>query len=148
MKVRVGEKAPGFSLNGFSLEEAVEPVLLAFFKITCPTCQLAFPFLQRLADRGGPRIVGVSQDGPEGTAEFAEAFGIRFPLVMDPVGAGYHVSNRYGLTHVPSLLLVEPGGEVSWTSEGFVKADLTALAERFGIELFAPGDRAPVFKPG
>ena len=58
----VGSKAPVFRLGSFSLENLAAPVLLAFFKINCPTCQLTFPFLQRLADRGGPRIVGVSQD--------------------------------------------------------------------------------------
>jgi peroxiredoxin len=148
MTVRVGAEAPGFSLDGFSLAGLTEPVLLAFFKITCPTCQLAFPYLQRLRDRGGPRIVGISQDGPEGTAEFAGAFGVRFPLVLDPAAAGYAVSNSYGLTHVPSLVLVEPGGRVSWTLEGFGKAELEALAARWGVTLFEAADRVPAFKPG
>jgi peroxiredoxin len=33
-----------------SLQEALThgPVLLAFFKVSCPTCQFTFPFLQRL----------------------------------------------------------------------------------------------------
>ena len=29
------------------------PVLAAFFKVSCPTCQYTFPFLQRMADRKG-----------------------------------------------------------------------------------------------
>ena len=52
----VGGKAPDFvlpTLSGIevSLGEMTRsgPVLLAFFKISCPTCQYTFPFLERLA---------------------------------------------------------------------------------------------------
>ena len=146
--VGVGEQAPGFRLGSFSLEGLTGPVLLAFFKITCPTCQLTFPFLQRLADRGGPRTVGISQDDAAGTAEFNEAFGVRFETVSDPAGEGYRVSNAYGLTHVPGLVLVEPDGRISWASEGFSRPALEALAARFGVGLFEATDRVPNFKPG
>ena len=47
--------APQFDLPGLagdrtSLPDLLVsgPVLLAFFKVTCPTCQLTFPFLERL----------------------------------------------------------------------------------------------------
>lgn len=146
--VGAGQLAPPMALAGFSLERLTAPVLLAFFKITCPTCQLTFPFLQRLVDRGGPRVVGISQDGPEGTAEFQEAFGVRFELVYDRAEDGYGTSNAYGLTHVPGLLLVEPEGRIVWTSEGFSRPALEELAARFGVQLFEAGDRVPNFKPG
>jgi len=42
--------------------------VLAFFKIDCPTCQLTFPYLQRMADRGQRRIVAISQDDEIGRA--------------------------------------------------------------------------------
>lgn len=146
--VAVGDLAPRFRLGSFALETLAEPVLLAFFKITCPTCQLTFPFLQRLADRGGPRVVGISQDDAEGTAEFNEAFGVRFETIPDPKADGYAASNLYGLEYVPALFLVEPDGRVSWRSEGFAKADLEKLASRWGVELFEATDRVPIYKPG
>jgi peroxiredoxin len=50
-----GETAPDFSLqamdgNLFSLKDALArgPVVAVFFKISCPTCQYALPFLERL----------------------------------------------------------------------------------------------------
>ena len=50
-----GTTAPDFNLQAmdgkqFSLREALArgPVLAAFFKISCPTCQYALPFLQRI----------------------------------------------------------------------------------------------------
>lgn len=146
--IGVGASAPPFRLGSFSLAEAGEKVLLAFFKITCPTCQLTFPFLQKLAERGGPRIVGISQDDAAGTAEFNAAFRVRFQTEIDPAGEGYRVSNAYGLTHVPALVLVDGGGRVEWTSEGFSRPDLEALAARWGVTLFDPTDRVPNYKPG
>lgn len=137
----VGQQAPVFS----PLEALTAPVLLAFFKIACPTCQMTFPFLQRLADRGGPRIVGVSQDDAEGTAEFNAAFDVRFETVLDE---GFAASNAYGLEYVPTMVLVEPDGRISWKIEAFVKAELEALAARWGVTLFDAGERVPNYKPG
>ncbi len=34
------------------------PVLLAFFKVSCPTCQLTLPYLQRISGREGPDRAG------------------------------------------------------------------------------------------
>ncbi len=55
-----GTTAPDFTLPAmdgkqFSLREALArgPVLAAFFKISCPTCQYAFPFLQRIYEAHG-----------------------------------------------------------------------------------------------
>lgn len=51
----VGAKAPDFELKTLdgkrvSLNEELArgAVVLAFFKVSCPTCQYAFPFLERL----------------------------------------------------------------------------------------------------
>jgi len=53
-----GTIAPDFKLQNhegkqFSLREALArgPVISAFFKISCPTCQYALPFLQRIYRR-------------------------------------------------------------------------------------------------
>ena len=143
-----GSPAPAIRLGTFTLENLTAPVLVAFFKITCPTCQLIFPFLQRFADRGGPRVVGVSQDDAEGTAEFNAAFGVQFETVSDPAGDGYVVSNAYELEYVPALFLVEPDGRISWKSEGFSRPALEALAVRWAVTLFDTGDRVPIYKPG
>ena len=50
-----GNKAPEFDLKTldgkrFSLSDelAHRPVVLAFFKVSCPTCQYALPFFERL----------------------------------------------------------------------------------------------------
>lgn len=150
--LQAGEHAPAFSLS--DLEGNVRhlgdltasgPVLLAFFKISCPTCQFTLPFLNRVS---GLRVFGISQNDAEGTRGFIEGFGIDYPVLLDDPESGYKASNAYGLTHVPSLFLVDPGGRIEWASNGFHRGDLEALAARAGSRLFRPGERVPDWRPG
>ncbi|MGC2449359.1 MAG: TlpA disulfide reductase family protein, partial [Candidatus Sulfotelmatobacter sp.] len=107
-----GVMAPDFELKTldgkrFSLRDELGhgPVVLAFFKVSCPTCQYTFPFLQRLHEAYGGKgveLVGISQNDVTETAAFAKEFGVTFPLLLDPVGS-YPASNAYGLTNVPSI---------------------------------------------
>src|SRR5437763_8379614 len=110
-----GVKAPEVTLpllsgGNFSLREALArgPVLLAFFKISCPVCQFAFPYFERLYKsygKGPVTIMGVSQDNAADTRRFAQEFGVTFPIALDDTRS-YPVSNAYGLTNVPTLFLV------------------------------------------
>lgn len=156
MPLRPGADAPMFRLplldgGVVDLAEwlAGGAVVLAFFKTTCPTCKLAFPFLERIHRHGsGPRLLAISQDGAEATARFHAEFGVTMPTALDAAGNGYEASNAYGLTHVPSLFLVTAGGAIEWFSTGFAKAELEELAAMGGVELFTGDDRAPEWKPG
>ena len=135
-----GIKAPDFTLpllqgGKFSLKDALErgPVLLAFFKISCPVCQFAFPYYERLYKaygKGPVTIVGVSQDNAADTRRFLQEFGITFPIALDDPGK-YAVSNAYGLTNVPTLFLVSPSGEIELSSVGWSRQDY----EQIGREL-------------
>jgi peroxiredoxin len=127
------------------------PVLLAFYKVTCPTCQLTFPFLQRLhagAGPGSPQVIAVSQDDAAATAQFNRRFGITFTTLLDGREERYPASNAYGITNVPTLFLVEQDGRVSQSVAGFEKAEMLKLGERFGVQVFDSGERVPVFQPG
>jgi peroxiredoxin len=151
--LETGRPAPEFSLKDLagtrhSLRENLRkgPVLVVFFKISCPTCQLLLPFLERLAP--ALNIIGISQDDCPSTKEFIDYFQITFPVLIDPQKDHFAVSSFYRLTNVPSLFLIEPGGKVSWTLNGFHKGDLESLACRFGRVLFLETDRVPLMKPG
>ena len=126
------------------------PVVLAFFTISCPTCQVALPFLERLHASGstGLQFIGVSQDNPVLTGQFASRFGVTFTLLLDTAVDAYTVSDSYGLTHVPSIFVVETDGAITHSWIGFSKADFERLAERAGVAAFQPGERAPDWKPG
>jgi hypothetical protein len=49
---------------------------------------------------------------------------------------------------VPSVFLVEPGGAISWTMEGFDKKALEDLGARAGVATFTARDQVPAYKPG
>lgn len=150
-----GVKAPEFSLPRIdggmtSLGEMLAggPVVLAFFKISCPVCQLTLPFLERLKDNGAIQIVGVSQDTAENTRHFQKHFGVTLAAVIDDGAKDYPVTRAYGLTHVPTLFEIETNGEISKVTTGFSKADLAALGERAGRVMFTEADKVPELKPG
>jgi len=134
-----GVRAPEFSLptvdgKQVSLQEALRkgPVLLAFFKVSCPVCQYAFPFYQRMYEANrdaGVSFIGVSQDNARDTKAFVKEFGVTFPVALDDP-AKYAVSNGYGLTNVPTLFYIDPSGEIEVSSVGWSKADVEAINAR------------------
>jgi len=152
--LQTGAQAPDFTLDLLeggrrSLGEILEagPVLVVFFKVTCPTCQLALPYLQRI-EGGALQIYAVSQDDAARTREFMRLFGVHLPMLLDPAAGGYPASRAYGVEYVPSLFLVEPGGRISWTAEAFDRRAFEQLAQRAGRPMFEPGETVPLYKPG
>ena len=134
-----GSKAPDFELpamdgSTFSLQDALArgPVLAVFFKISCPVCQYAFPFFERIykASGGGKvTIVGISQNEAKDTKQFMQRFGVTFPVVLDDTRT-FPASNAYGLTNVPSAFWIARDGEVEISSVGWAKADVEEMARK------------------
>lgn len=137
--LKAGVKAPLFSLpaadgSSFSLETALGqgPVMLAFFKKSCPVCQYAFPFYQRLFQAYGNQgvtLVGVSQNPKKETEAFAKSFGLTFPILLDDTTT-YPVSNAYGLTNVPTVFWIESGGKIEISSVGWSRKDYEAIGAK------------------
>lgn len=150
-----GDKAPAFSLRAidgtlYRLESMLEqgPVLLAFFKVSCPTCQFTFPFLERLRGNDAFSLYGISQDPADAAREFLDAFGVRFPTLLDPAQSQYPASNGFGISIVPSVFLVESDGTIAQAFNGFSRDDLEALAARAARPVFHPGEAVPAYRPG
>jgi peroxiredoxin len=149
-----GETAPEFSLSStsaqkISLAEALKkgPVLAAFFKVSCPTCQFTMPFLERLHETYGGAsfsLLGISQDNVEPTREFCAEYGLKFPAMID--AEGYPASNQYGITNVPTLFLIGSDGKIQNSSVGFSKADLETIAA--SVARATGKSPAPLFKAG
>jgi len=151
----VGAKAPDFTLKTldgklFSLGEELGrgPVVVVFFKVSCPTCQYALPFFERLHKaykNKGISLVGVSQNDAKDTAAFMKEFGITFPVLLDDTHS-YSASNAYGLTNVPTIFWIGQDGEIEVSSVGWLKADF----EEINRKLAEAGKSAPaaMFRPG
>jgi peroxiredoxin len=160
----VGTKAPDFALKAmdgkrFSLQEELGsgPVVLAFFKVSCPTCQYAFPFLVRLHQaygQKGVKLLGVSQNNAKDTAAFTKEFGVTFPVLLDEIGE-YPVSNAYGLTNVPTIFWIAQDGEIEVSSVGWVKAEFEEINRKMAeagkigpAMMFRPGEDVRDFRAG
>ncbi len=153
--LQAGTRAPDFRLPRLdggeeTLDELIAggEVLLVFFKVTCPTCQLTFPFLERLHQGGALPICGISQNDVEDTREFMREFGVTFPTLLDSEEGDFETSNAFGISSVPTMFLVEGGGTISYVSEGWSKKEIEGLGAKAGVRPFRPGERVPEWKPG
>ena len=130
--------------------------LYAIFKTTCPTCELTWPYLERIrriGDGQGLSILAVSQDDAAKTDDFAARTGSRLETAYDP--KPWPASDALGLTTVPTLFRVGADGVVAETIVGFDRERLRALAHRAATlagkppaELLRPEDNVPAVKPG
>ena len=148
-----GTTAPDFTLKTtdgkqFSLREALThgPVVAVFFKISCPVCQYALPFLDRIYKSYGARhvtIVGISQNGKKDTLAFMKEYGVTFPVLLDDTST-YKVSNAYGLTNVPTIFWVAQDGDIEISSVGWVRKDIEDINRR--VAEASGNGRQPVFR--
>jgi peroxiredoxin len=162
--IEAGKHAPSFSLplmsgGSFSLADALKkgPVVLAFFKISCPVCQFAFPYLERIykASRAkNASIIGVSQNSKAETAAFVREYKITFPIALDDT-RNYPASNAYGLTNVPTIFYLAKDGEIEISSVGWSREDIEQVARKIGetkpaasIEVIRAGEEVPAFRGG
>lgn len=130
--------------------------LYAFFKTTCPTTEMAWPFLERIrrvAEGSALRVVAVSQDEPAETQEFNRRLAVAVETLYDP--PPWSASDKLALTNVPAFFLVDREGMLRQSATGFQKDKMEAFAARaaqlagrpYG-GLFRPGENVPAIKPG
>lgn len=133
------------------------PVLLAFFKTSCPICQLTWPYLQRVHEAYGGKavhVVGITQnDLTSSRAYYAEYGGATFDLLLDPEPA-FAASNAFDVEAVPHLVLLSPHGVVLDVFAGWSKNSMEALGARFAskavplVPVVPPGDPVRDFAAG
>jgi len=163
-ELQAGVKAPEIKLplldgREFSLNHARQRglVVVAFFKVSCPVCQFAFPYLERIYQaykNSKVTVVGVSQDNAKDTEAFNREFGVSFPILLDDTGK-YPASNAYKLTNVPSIFLISPEGEIETSIVGWSKQEMEELSRTLAqvsgalpVVLVQAGEKVPDYKPG
>ncbi|MCH7718210.1 MAG: redoxin domain-containing protein [Chloroflexi bacterium] len=159
----VGERAPAFELpdlegrrHSLADEPQQGPTLAVFWKPACGTCDLIFPYLQRLTeayDASRWQLLAVSQDGPDESAEFVRRLGLTIPVLVE--GEGWPVSKQYDPEATPTLFLIGPDGTIEMTSVGFSKEELNEISRRLAEHLgetpqviAQENDGKPPFRPG
>ena len=148
MTIAVGDLAPRVPDAG-----PTGPHALVFYKVTCPTCQMAAPAFDRFATAHPGAFVGVGQDPPALLERFADEHGAGFPSVSDP--EPYAISDAFDIEHVPTLVILDADRIVrdvveSWDREGTNRA-ARVLAELLGTDAVGVSgveDGLPAFRPG
>ena len=145
----VGAKAPDFRLprldgGEVSLAEILTggPALLAFFKVSCPVCQLTFPFLERVHQAGALPVYGISQNDAKDTRQFVKRYRTTFPMLLDSENGGFPVSNAYAISSVPTMFLIERDGSIQQVMLVWRKDEMIALGA------VGPDDKVPQWKAG
>jgi peroxiredoxin len=116
--LKAGTPAPPFELPDLGGETASlaeqrgRRVLLLFSDPDCGPCEKVLPDLARLHRKrrsDGLEIIMVSRGGLEENRRKAEAFGIEFPVVLQP---GWKLSKKYGIFATPVAFLINEEGVI------------------------------------
>lgn len=113
--LKVGDSAPDFeliSLEGESIRLSQfkgQPVLLSLSATWCPDCRLEVTLLQELhEEHPGLTVLMVdSREGPDVVRDFADEFGITYPILLDRNG---EVMELYQVFAIPTNLFVDADG--------------------------------------
>src|SRR5215218_75146 len=129
-------------IPGVSLEDG--PSAVVFYKVTCPTCQLAALPMERLYSAGPEAFTAVGQDPPDWLEEFRRTFRATFSTVPDE--PPYPLSDAYGIRTVPTLFVLEDGRVAdvveSWDRDGWNRA----ASRLIGSPVSEEGDGLPPFR--
>jgi len=147
-----GDNAPSFSLADADTGATVQDpwtagrTVLAFYKATCPVCQMVAPKLTALA-KAGARVIGVGEDPAPALQKYAAKHGQDIPSLSEP--PPFAVSSAYGVSSVPSLFVVGTDGIIEDAVPSWDRARWNQVADSFGLAPISDeSDGLPVFRPG
>jgi len=147
--LRIGDVAP--EVPGVSFGDG--PTGLFFYKVTCPTCQLAAPTMTVFHEAFPGRMIGVGQDPEADLERFTDRFGMGIASLED--APPHPLSSVYAIESVPTLYLVGDDGRVleavgAWDRDGFnrVADTLAELLDVPPVVVSSKDDGRPAFKPG
>lgn len=150
--LKAGSSAPPLELVDIDGGDVVTdpwldgPVVLAFFKVSCPVCQMVAPTIAALADAGA-RVVAIGEDPAPALHKYRVEYGQMVTTLSEP--APYPVSVAYDLDSVPTLYLVGSDGVISDAAGVWDRGVWNRLAVAAGgAPVSANGDGLPPYRPG
>jgi len=122
-------------------------VVLDFWASWCGPCRMLAPRLSALRDKFGAQgltVVGMTTDEAEKAAVFAEKHQMRYGIVVDKDG---DTSRAYGITGLPTMLLVDKKGVVREVYVGFDPTGEARVEAAVRALLAEPGPPPPPVTP-
>lgn len=102
-------------------EPTGEPLLVNFWYSTCEPCKREMPALVAAREKYGIDIVGVNpRDSAEAARDFADEYGITYPLLRDPNGLSLAA---LGIGTFPMTYFVSGDGTILQQHAGEITAD-------------------------
>ncbi|MDO5728778.1 MAG: TlpA disulfide reductase family protein [Actinomycetaceae bacterium] len=123
--LEVGDSAPRFTAldkDGLPVDSdaLTGRIWLVFNATWCSSCRAEIPEVQELANRSDVEVVAVYlRENTADVRAFADRLGLEYTQVADPNG---EISSAYGISSVPSHVLVEDG-VVTFKKLGALRAD-------------------------
>ncbi len=131
----VGARAPAFSAYDDRGAEASlaayegKVVVLDFWATWCAPCLPASPSIQALHERfagsGDVVVLGVHYDDRGDPAAYMVEHGYTFPVVLD----GTEVVEAFGISQIPTFLVIDRHGTVVYSQTGFAPSVAQAIAD-------------------
>lgn len=103
----------GLDGNRWRLSSAAgQVVVLNFWATWCEPCRAEMPDLQALSTQNPDLVVlGINRaETSQQIARFAAAYGVSFPLIVDPLA---QISDRYGARNLPVTIIIASDGTVA-----------------------------------
>ncbi len=126
-----GEPAPDFSLVSLDGETVTlselrgKTVIIDFWATWCPPCVFQVPELNKLfaahRERGDVAVIGVSVDvdGAEVVRPWIQEHGVEYTIVIGTM----ELAESFGAIGFPTLVVVNPDGEVDSLHVGLIEYD-------------------------
>ena len=136
----VGYTAPDFQLTSLQSEQLQlaqqqgKPILLNFWATWCGPCRAEMPALQRISAEFSDTalVIGVNQgEQAPRVSDFADEFGISYPLLLDQNNA---INQLYRVRSLPTTYFIDANGVIrdqviGTASEAVLSSKLEALVE-------------------
>jgi len=140
-----GAEAPAFALADvrdgqvWQLEKLRgKPVILSFWATWCGACRAELPELEAFWRQVDSRyfVVTISGENPQKLKEFSRRMGLTLPIAND---LGGQVSAAYGVTVLPTTVIIDAEGRISRSFAGAPHVDiLEEHMRRLGAPARAP----------
>ena len=134
--------APAFSLQSREGTQVAladlrgQVVMINFWASWCGPCRQEFPALDQIYAKYKPMgftLVAINVESEKSDAEkFLGATPVNFPILFDP---GNVVSGKYGVSAMPTTILVDRQGRVRWQHRAYKPGDEAKYIEQIRAAL-------------